>query len=119
MVYSSLIGAASRPTRPGKRIEKSFRIIEMIQDASPFARKMANQNLGKKQKEVLDAHGHSLGATNAEVAAHLKWPINRVTLRMVDLREVGLVVDAGKRKCKVTGSLAHCWRPRNAVLPPV
>jgi predicted transcriptional regulator len=90
----------------------------MIQDTSLFAYSVATQNLGAKQKEVLDALRFFPDATNAEIAAHLKWPINRITPRMGELRKMGLVLDAGKRTCKVTGSTAHAWRAKHSVLPP-
>lgn len=90
----------------------------MIQDTSLFAYSVATQNLGAKQKQVLDALRYFPDATNAEIAAHLAWTINRVTPRMGELRKQGLVLDAGKRRCKVTGSTAHAWKAKHAVLPP-
>ena len=46
----------------------------MIQDTSLFAYSVATQDLGAKQKEVLDALRFFPDATNAEIAAHLGWP---------------------------------------------
>ena len=31
---------------------------------------------------------------------------------------MGLILDAGRRRCKVTGSTAHCWKAKHPVLPP-
>jgi hypothetical protein len=90
----------------------------MIQDTSLFAYSVATQNLGAKQKQVLDALRFFPDATNAEIAAHLSWAINRVTPRMGELRKQELVLWAGKRTCKVTGGTAHCWRAKHPVLPP-
>ena len=90
----------------------------MIQDTSLHAYALATQNLGAKQKQVLDALRFFPDATNAEIAARLGWPINRVTPRMKELREQGLVLHAGKRICKVTGGTAHSWRAKHPVLPP-
>lgn len=90
----------------------------MIQDTSLFAYSVATQNLGNKQKEVLDALRYFPDATNAEISAHLKWPINRVTPRMGELRKEGLVLEAGCRTCKVTGGTAYAWRAKHPVLPP-
>ena len=42
----------------------------MIQDTSLFAYSVATQNLGAKQKQVLDALRFFPDATNAEIAAH-------------------------------------------------
>jgi hypothetical protein len=95
---------------------KQLRILEMIKDSSHFAHKMATQNLGKKQKEVLDALRFFPDATNMEIAAHLKWPINRVTPRMRELRKQDLVLQAGRRTCKVTGGRAQAWMAKHPVL---
>ena len=88
----------------------------MIQDTSLHAYALATQNLGAKQKQVLDALRYFPDATNAEIAVRLAWTINRVTPRMGELRKQGLVFDAGKRTCKVTGSTAHCWKAKYPVL---
>jgi hypothetical protein len=87
-------------------------------DTSLHAYALATQNLGKKQKEVLDTLRFFPDATNAEIAARLGWPINRVTPRMGELRTQGLVLEAGKRMCKMTGGTAHAWRAKHPVLPP-
>jgi len=46
------------------------------------------------------------------------WTVNRVTGRVGELRKLGLVLDAGKRPCKITGGMSHCWRAKYPVLPP-
>jgi DNA-binding MarR family transcriptional regulator len=90
----------------------------MIQDTSLWAHELASKDLGAKQKQVLDALRFFPDATNAEIAAHLKWPINRVTPRMGELRAQGLVLESGRRRCKVTGNTAHAWTAKHPVLPP-
>jgi hypothetical protein len=90
----------------------------MIQETSQWAYARASQDLGKKQKEVLDALRYFPDATNAEIAAHLVWPVNRVTPRCLELRQQGLILEAGRRTCKVTGSTAHAWKAKHPVLPP-
>jgi hypothetical protein len=90
----------------------------MIQDTSLHAYALATQQLGIKQKEVLDTLRYFPDATNAEIGARLGWPINRVTPRMNELRKQGLVLQGGKRKCKVTGSTAYAWKAKYPVLPP-
>jgi hypothetical protein len=90
----------------------------MIQDTSLFAYSVATQNLGAKQKEVLDALRVFPDATNAEIAARLGWPVNRITPRCLELRKMGLILEAGKRTCKVTGGTAHSWKAKYPVLPP-
>ncbi len=89
----------------------------MIQDTSLFAYSVATQRLGAKQKEVLDCLRYFLDATNAEIAAKKGWPVNRITPRVLELRKLGLILDAGKRPCRITGSMAHCWKAKHPVLP--
>jgi len=90
----------------------------MIQDTSLHAYALATQHLGAKQKTVLDALRFFPDATNAELGQRLGWPVNRVTPRCLELRRMGLILDAGKRRCKVTGSVAHAWVAKFPVLPP-
>ena len=92
-----------------------------LADTSLHAYALATQNLGAKQKQVLDALRFSPDATNAEIAAHLAWPVNRVTPRIFELRseEFGkLVLESCRRRCEVTGSTAYAWRAKYPVLPP-
>lgn len=56
--------------------------------------------------------------TNAEIARALSVPINTITPRVLELRKMGLILDAGRRMCKVTGSTVHAWRAKHPVLPP-
>ena len=90
----------------------------MQQDTSLHAYTLATQNLGKKQREVLDALRFFPDATNAVIATQMRIAINRVTPRMGELRRQGLVLEAGKRTCKVTGGTAHAWCAKYPVPPP-
>src|SRR5260370_42188079 len=90
----------------------------MIQDTSFHAYVLATQNLGAKQKQVLDALRFFPDATNAEIAAHLNWPVNRITPRMLELRKMGLVLQSCRRDCKATGGMAWAWKAKHPVLPP-
>jgi hypothetical protein len=67
---------------------------------------------------VLDALRFFPDATNAEIAAHLAWPINRVTPRMLELRKMGLVLQSCRRDCKATGGTAWARKAKHPVLPP-
>jgi len=87
-------------------------------DTSLWAYNLATQNLGKKQKEVLDALRFFPDATNAEIAAHMGFSVNRITPRILELRQQGLVLDAGRRRCKITGGMSHAWKAKHPVLPP-
>ena len=89
-------------------------------DTSLWAYQLATKNLGAKQKQALDALRFFPDATNAEIAQKLGWPINRVTPRMGELRSLDepLVLEAGRRRCKVTGGMAYCWKAKHPILPP-
>ena len=50
--------------------------------------------------------------TNMEIAQALGWSINRVTPRVLELRRMGEVVLATRRKCNVTGNRAMSWRAK-------
>jgi len=65
--------------------------------------------LSRRHAQVLIALEFLKEATNSELAMHLDWSINRVTPRVLELRTAGKVFDTGKRKCRVTGRLAHTW----------
>jgi hypothetical protein len=84
----------------------------------------------RKKQEVFDVLSRTLDMTNSELAEALHWGINRVTPRIAELREAGLVGcrnpqcpnrahlnahsdivhDACKRRCKVTGASVFAWR---------
>jgi hypothetical protein len=89
-------------------------------DTSLWAYAEATKNLGAKQKAVLDALRFFPDATNAEIAAHLEWPVNRITPRILELRTLDnpLVLESCRRRCKATGGMAWAWRAKHPVLPP-
>ena len=71
-----------------------------------------------RQKEVLDRLRFFPDVTNMELAVSMGWTVNRITGRVGELRKLGLVLDAGKRPCKITGGTSHCWKAKHPVLPP-
>ena len=68
------------------------------------------EKLGRRQREVLIALHHLKEATNMEIANYLGWSINRVTPRVLELREMGLVTQSKIRKCRITGNNARAWK---------
>lgn len=95
-------------------------------DTSLWAYARATQGLGKKQKEVLDALWFFPDAPNAEIAARLNWPVNRITPRCLELRKMGLILDAGKRTCRsrevprIAGKLSiRCCRRHEKKKEPI
>lgn len=89
----------------------------MIQDTSQKAfHEEVIPTLSKRHKDVLEAL-QSLGqATNTELSQCLGWSINRVTPRVLELRGRGLVFQADKRPCKVTGRMAYVWSVKEGQL---
>lgn len=55
--------------------------------------------------------------TNADIASALNLRINEITPRTFELRKFGLVLDAGRRTCRITGNTAHQWKAKYPVLP--
>jgi hypothetical protein len=90
----------------------------MIQDTSAHAWALLTKDLTDRQKEVLDRIRYFPDVTNMELAVSLGWTVNRVTGRVGELRRLDLVLDAGKRPCKITGGMSHCWKAKHPVLPP-
>jgi Mn-dependent DtxR family transcriptional regulator len=82
----------------------------MIQQTSLKAYLENIKSLGRKQKQVYHTLLRMKFATNMELAQYLGWSINRVTPRVKELREQGLVEVSDKRPCKITGRTAIEWR---------
>ncbi len=78
-------------------------------DTSRAAYHSVIPKLSERQAAVLEALAGSDPLTNSEIGEKLGWTINRVTPRVLELRELGQVRDAGKRRCRVTGRMAYAW----------
>jgi hypothetical protein len=51
--------------------------------------------------------------TNTELAVKIGWSINRVTPRVHELRQLGILEKSGQRNCRITGYTAISWRIRS------
>lgn len=71
------------------------------------------EKLNRRQKSVLDALDRIAPACNRQIAAYLKWPINTVTPRILELRGKGHVV-AAYIGTDVTGRQATFWKIKEA-----
>ena len=68
--------------------------------------------LGDKQQKVLVALQMSRRpVNNQEIAEHLGWPINSVTPRVQELRELGKVEEAFRDIYPKTNRRVIYWRP--------
>ncbi len=74
--------------------------------------------LGDRQRVIWQALNEREDWTNSELASHLDWPINTVTPRVKELRDIGIVEAAGKRLCRVTGLKVNAWRVRCIPIEP-
>lgn len=82
-----------------------------VQETSLEAFSKVQPKLAQRQMQILhffDSHADR-NWTNMEVAEGLGWSINRVTPRVLELREKGVLVLACKRACRVTGCWAMAW----------
>ena len=70
-----------------------------------------DNKLTKRQVQVLQILHSELGfATNRMIARKLGWDINRVTGRVKELREKGLVEYAGDFQDKETNRTVNLWK---------
>jgi len=72
--------------------------------------------LAKRRAQVFHAclKQYPLNYTNMELARELGWSINRVTPRVLELRQRGLLIHSETRVCNVTHNMAMAWTvPRN------
>src|SRR3954471_12641281 len=91
----------------------------MTSDTSRAAYHKVFPKITRSQEAVLHiSRAHPEGLTNAEIAYYMGIPINRVTPRRHELARMGLLVDDGVRKCRVTRSAAHAFKAKAPVLPP-
>lgn len=83
----------------------------MIQQTSLDAWRDIQADLGRRQAQVLNVFLNYPGFnyTNTELSKVLGLPINQVTPRVYELRQKGLLVEATRRVCNVTGRVVIAW----------
>lgn len=87
-------------------------MIQRTSIESYYGEKKAGR-LGERQRAVYELIKENPGHTDRELARILAAADpNTVRPRRYELVEKGLVIDAGKRKCRVTGKVAMTWRTR-------
>jgi len=80
----------------------------MITETSRSAFECIQPKITRSQRAVYRVVlEHPEGLTNAELAHYPQWTINRVTPRANELRKMGVLYDAGIRRCRVTHSPAQ------------
>lgn len=85
--------------------------MELATDTRDQAYEQVLPKVATSQSEILRVLGMEYNGplSNSEIAEQLQWPVNRVTPRVFELRTMGLVKDAGKRKCRITNLTVHTW----------
>ncbi len=74
--------------------------------------------LGARQEAVLNAFSRiAHGFTNSELAAFLEWPINTITPRVKELRDMNILEECCIRECAVTHRRVNCWKVKTLDYP--
>jgi predicted transcriptional regulator len=81
-----------------------------VQQTSLLAYFDVKKVLGKKQMTLYQSMIENVfPITNGELSKKLNWPINTVTPRMKELRDMGIVRSYGFRPCRTTGRVCNMW----------
>lgn len=85
---------------------------KMVRDTSIISyRELQAGKLGLLQQKVFDViKQHPLGITDREIINIVGIEGNSIRPRRYELFKKGLVVEAGKRKCSISGKLALTWK---------
>ena len=74
-------------------------------------------DLGRCQREVLAVFQPGRDYSLQELVRLLGWPVNRITGRVFELREMGRLELAPKRPCPITGRIVAPIRLPLEVMP--
>lgn len=89
----------------------------MIQQTSLEAYDYIQKTLGEKQLKVYLCLEDLESANNTILAKRLNWSINRITPRVLELREKGLIIQDGIRKCPITHRNTIFWKVSKIFFP--
>jgi hypothetical protein len=81
----------------------------MIRDTSLLVYGEVLKSLGERQRKVFDVISRHPKTSNLEISVLANLPINSVTPRVKELRDLNIVSDAGTKRDSVSGRLVHCW----------
>ena len=82
----------------------------MIQDTSLEAYHSIEDELNSRQYQIWGMLKHYRSLSNLEISRILGIPINCVTPRVKELRNMGLVVFSHKKKDRITGRNVMVWK---------
>ena len=105
-------------------LSSRYHISHHIRQTSLLAFQDEIPHLGKRQYEVLkairDCNRHRIFPTDREIARLLGYADpNRVRPRRHELMEYGLIEEAGKKICPVSGKLAIAWKISPRILEKI
>ena len=83
---------------------------KMIQETSLEAYKVLTPELGNLQETVYNTIIDHPGMSNHDIARYLNWEINRVTPRVKELRDKGLVILSHHKEDSITERRVICWK---------
>lgn len=87
--------------------------MKRIADTSVLSYHEITETLGERQRVVYDLILRYPGRTDRELAKlALAGDPNQIRPRRTELVDRGVIEEAGKRRCEVTGKLAKTWRVR-------
>jgi len=82
----------------------------MIQPTSLEAFESIQPSLNVRQQQIYDTIKNYPSISNLSISRILGLPINCVTPRVKELRDLGLVVFNDVKKDRVTGRRCMCWK---------
>jgi hypothetical protein len=83
--------------------------MPMIQETTLEAYKIIKPELGELQKVVYQTIVMNPGMSNHDIARFLHWEINRVTPRVKELRDKGIVICGGTKQDRITNKKVMMW----------
>lgn len=84
----------------------------MIQPTSLEAYDSIKPELGNIQQEVYDTIEKFPTVSNLDISRILNKPINSITPRVKELRDMNLVYYVGTKKDRITNRSVMCWNVR-------
>lgn len=82
----------------------------MIQETSREAYQVLKPELGELQETVYNTIMEHPNMSNHDIARYLHWEINRVTPRVKELRDKGLVFFSSYKEDGITNRRVMCWK---------
>jgi hypothetical protein len=116
-LFSASDAAPSHVKKLVNAIPKAIPIATDTKRAAHMAVNLDEYKLGEKQTAVYNVIASGTDWSIMEIAKELQWQQNCVGPRVFELRQLGLVVPADRRQCRVTGKMIQSWKATPTILP--